>query len=82
MDAFAISSYLSARNPEHDLSGPYQGNHRPAGRGHELSTALGFNERTITAILNARLISSSLTASLKRVQAEGIKAPQLVKVCS
>jgi N-methylhydantoinase A/oxoprolinase/acetone carboxylase beta subunit len=73
VDAFAISGYLSVRNPEHEIAvkkmvqslTPY-----PVVCGHELSSALGFNERTITAVLNARLIPiiADLIASISRVQ--------------
>lgn len=84
VDAFAISSYLSVRNPEHEIAVRdliKETTGLPVVCGHELSTALGFNERTITAILNARLIPiiTDLIASLKRVQAEvGIKAPLMI----
>jgi len=84
VDAFAISSYLSVRNPEHEIAvrelvkslAPY-----PVVCGHELSSALGFHERTITAVLNARLIPiiTDLIASIKNVRDRlGIKAPLMI----
>jgi N-methylhydantoinase A/oxoprolinase/acetone carboxylase beta subunit len=84
VDAFAISGYLSVRNPEHEIAvkkmvqslTPY-----PVVCGHELSSALGFNERTITAVLNARLIPiiADLIASIKRVQGKmNILAPLMI----
>ena len=59
VDAFAISGYLSVRNPEHEAAVKQlvrSMTNAPVVCGHELSSALGFNERTITAVLNARLI--------------------------
>lgn len=62
VSAFAVSSYFSVRNPEHELrikevitelSG------LPVVCGHELSQDLGAYERGITAYLNARLIPVS-----------------------
>jgi len=84
VDAFAVSSYLSVRNPEHEMEVKrmIQGMcDCPVVCGHELSSALGFNERTITAVLNARLIPviTDLIASLKRVQERmGIRAPLMI----
>ncbi|MCQ5130090.1 hydantoinase/oxoprolinase family protein [Butyricicoccus faecihominis] len=57
--AIAISGYASIRNPAHEA---YVRNvveerlHIPVVCAHELSSALGFYERTVTAVLNARLI--------------------------
>lgn len=84
VDAFAISSYLSVRNPEHEMAVKdliKSQTDLPVVCGHELSSALGFNERTITAVLNARLIPiiTDLIASLKKVQERmGIKAPLMI----
>ncbi|WP_406655950.1 hydantoinase/oxoprolinase family protein [Methanolobus sp. ZRKC2] len=59
ISAFAVSSYFSVRNPDHelkikelitDLTG------LPVVCGHELSQDLGAYERGVTAYLNARLI--------------------------
>ena len=84
VDAYAISGYLSVRNPEHEMAVkrlvqslcPHS-----VVCGHELSSALGFHERTITAVLNARLIPiiADLIASLKKVQERlDIKAPLMI----
>ena len=84
VDAFAISSYLSVRNPEHENAVKQlvqELTPHPVVCGHELSSALGFHERTITAVLNARLIPiiTDLIASLKRVQSRmNIKAPLMI----
>ncbi len=59
VDAFAVSGYLSIRNPIQEirvselireLTG------YPVVAAHQLSTDLGMQERTVTAILNARLM--------------------------
>lgn len=84
VDAFAVSSYLSVRNPEHEIEVKkliQSMTDYPVVCGHELSSALGFNERTITAVLNARLIPviTDLIASLKRVQERlGVRAPLMI----
>lgn len=84
VDAFAVSGYLSIRNPAqelavaalvHELTG------RPAVCAHELSRELGFYERTVTAVLNARLIPlvTALIAAVKEsIESRGINAPLLV----
>ncbi|MFA7341968.1 MAG: hydantoinase/oxoprolinase N-terminal domain-containing protein [Candidatus Methanomethylophilaceae archaeon] len=59
VDAIAISSYLSVRNPEHEVAIKALANEMtelPIICGHELTSSLGFDERTLTAVLNARLI--------------------------
>ena len=59
VDAFAVSGYLSVRNPVQEiqiselvrkLTG------YPVVAAHQLSTDLGMHERTVTAVLNARLM--------------------------
>jgi N-methylhydantoinase A/oxoprolinase/acetone carboxylase beta subunit len=59
VEAFAVSGYMSVRNPSqeravenlvHELSGC------PVVCAHELSADLGMFERTVTCVLNARLI--------------------------
>ena len=62
VSAFAVSSYFSVRNPEHELRikemiAELSG--LPVVCGHELSQDLGAYERGITAYLNARLIPVS-----------------------
>lgn len=59
VDAIAISGYASVRNPEHELyvkSKVREMLNLPVACGHELTSSLGFYERTITSILNASLI--------------------------
>jgi len=84
VEAVAISTYLSVRNPEHELEAKaiVEGiTGVPVVCGHELTTALGFRERTVTAVLNARLIPiiKELLAAVKSALADiGIKAPVMV----
>ena len=59
VSAFAISSYFSTRNPEHELKARdciMKLTGLPAVCGHELSQELGAYERSVTAFLNAQLI--------------------------
>ena len=84
VDTIAISGYLSIRNPEHE-----QNAQRiiqdlwdvPVVCAHQLTTALGFHERTVTACLNARLlpIIAELLAAVKAVLKEKrILAPLMI----
>ncbi|ATW26491.1 hydantoinase/oxoprolinase family protein [Candidatus Formimonas warabiya] len=75
VDAIAISGYLSVRNPEHELlvrDMVRQILDLPVVCAHQLTTSLGFHERTVTAALNARLIPiiAELIESVKKVLAE------------
>jgi N-methylhydantoinase A/oxoprolinase/acetone carboxylase beta subunit len=59
VDSIALSTFFSVRNPEHEiaLKDMITSNwNLPVVCGHELSTQLGFHERTLTAVLNAKLI--------------------------
>ncbi|AKB13505.1 N-methylhydantoinase A/oxoprolinase/acetone carboxylase, beta subunit [Methanosarcina thermophila] len=59
VSAFAVSSYFSTRNPEHELKvkqAILKLTGHPVVCGHELSQELGAYERAATAILNAQLI--------------------------
>lgn len=59
VSAFAVSSYFSTRNPEHELQVKktlIKLTGCPVVCGHELSQELGAGERAVTAILNAQLI--------------------------
>jgi N-methylhydantoinase A/oxoprolinase/acetone carboxylase beta subunit len=84
VDSFAISSFLSVRNPSHELELKkivQEECDHPVICGHELSSKLGLYERTITAVLNARLIPiiSDLVASVKKVlEDKGIEAPLMI----
>ncbi|MFO7951374.1 MAG: hydantoinase/oxoprolinase family protein [Bacillota bacterium] len=84
VDAFAVSGYLSVRNPAqemqvieliHELTG------YPVVAAHQLSTDLGMHERTVTAILNARLMPliTDLMDSVKEgMDRQNIDAPLMV----
>ena len=84
VDAFAISSYLSVRNPEHEdriKTIVKEVCSKPVVCGHELSSSLGFNERTLTSVMNARLIPiiADLMESVKKVLASlGIESPMMI----
>jgi len=84
VDGIAISSYLSVRNPEHE-DRLYELTKNildvPVVCGHELSSSLGFNERTVTCIMNARLIPiiKDLIVSVRKVMStHGIEAPLMI----
>lgn len=84
VDAVAVSGICSVRNLEHeevvkkmvrDLLGV------PVVAAHELSTALGIHERTVTCVLNARLVYviDNLLCAVKQVLKElGIDIPLMV----
>lgn len=84
VDAIAISGYLSIRNPEHEIAVMRMVSEildLPVVCAHQLTTSLGFQERTVTAVLNARLIPiiAELIESVKKVLDEkGIEAPIMV----
>ncbi len=84
VDTLAISGYLSIRNPEHEEAARQEVARAwdvPVVCAHQLTTALGFHERTVTACLNARLlpIIAELLAAVKGVLKEkGIRAPLMV----
>lgn len=84
VEAIAVSGFASVRNPEHELAVKgliEQKLKLPVVCGHQLTTSLGFHERTVTAALNARLIPilKSLIDSTKRVLAEKkIAAPLMI----
>lgn len=58
VEAIAISGYASIRNPAHEISARELASvlNVPVVCAHELTGSLGFYERTVTAILNAKLI--------------------------
>lgn len=84
VDGFAVSGYLGVRNPAHEIAVKTLIStltDLPVVCGHELSTDLGFQERTLTAVLNARLIPviSDLISSAKLILNEyGIQAPLMI----
>ncbi|MDS1030185.1 hydantoinase/oxoprolinase family protein [Bacillota bacterium LX-D] len=84
VSAVAVSGYFSVRNPEHELQVRELIRDVlsvPVVCAHELTTALGFHERTVTAALNACLISviAELLEAVEKVLFEaGIKAPVMI----
>ncbi len=84
VDALAISSYLSIRNPEHELIMQKLARevlNMPVVCTHHLTRSLGMKERSVTALLNACLIPiiEELLASVKKVMGErNIKAPIMI----
>ncbi|MCX6650349.1 MAG: hydantoinase/oxoprolinase family protein [Methanomassiliicoccales archaeon] len=84
IDAVAISTFFSVRNPEHEIALKEMISSNwgiPVVCGHELSTQLGFYERTLTAVLNAKLIPimADLLQSVKKVLKENaIAAPLMI----
>ncbi len=83
-DAFAVSSYFSPLNAEHEERTAdmiYQLTSRPVVMGHQLSTQLDSVKRATTAALNASLVSvmqefiESVQTALKE---QGVKAPLMV----
>lgn len=84
VEAIAISGYFSVRNPEHELMVKdlvQEIMDVPVVCGHQLTTALGYNERAVTAALNARLIPiiANLIDSVKLILKElGVNAQLMV----
>jgi len=84
VDAIAVSIYFSVRNPEHELQIKEivgRITELPVVCGHELTSAFGYQERTVTVVLNARLIPiiKSLLVSVRDVLNQmGIDVPLLI----
>ena len=84
VDAVAISGYASVRNPGHELTVKKivrEILNVPVVCAHELTGSLGFYDRTVTAVLNARLIPiiSELIGAVKTVLSEkNIKASVMI----
>ena len=84
VDALAVSSYLSVRNPEHELilqrlAKEVLGVHVVCA--HHLTRSLGVRERSVTALLNARLIPiiEELIVAVKKALVEkNISAPIMI----
>ena len=87
VSAFAISSYFSTRNPEHELRVKdriLELTGLPAVCGHELSQELGAYERAVTAFLNAQLIPITrqfVQSIIKDMKERGINARLLMLKC-
>ncbi len=84
VDAFAVSGYLSIRNPEQEIKvrnlirklTAY-----PVVAAHQLTSELGMHERTVTAVFNARLmplITDLIGAVKENLNERGIEAPLMV----
>lgn len=84
IEALAISGYASVRNPVHEIRVAKLARQMldiPAVCAHELTQNLGYRDRTVTAVLNARLIPiiKELIAATKAVlRRRDIKAPVLI----
>lgn len=84
VEALAISAYAGVRNPKHEqeirrLADEILG--IPVVCAHQLTSALGFDYRTVTAVLNGRLIPiiNELLATTKQVLREkSIHAPMMI----
>ncbi|KKH96406.1 hydantoinase [Methanosarcina sp. 1.H.T.1A.1] len=87
VSAFAVSSYFSNRNPEHELAvkkAVKELTRHPVVCGHELSQDLGAYERAITAFLNAQLIPIThkfIQSIIKEFESRGISANMLMLKC-
>ena len=84
VDAIAVSSYFSPRNPEHEIRARKaiaRVCDLPIVLGHQLSTKLGSVERATTAALNASLLSilqDFIIAVRRAMERRGIEAPVMV----
>ncbi|MFO8035851.1 MAG: hydantoinase/oxoprolinase family protein [Anaerolineales bacterium] len=84
VDAIAISSYFSPRNPEHEIRAQKAVSsvcELPIVLGHQLSTKLGSVERATTAALNASLLAvlqEFIIAVRRAMEHRGIDAPLMV----
>jgi N-methylhydantoinase A/oxoprolinase/acetone carboxylase beta subunit len=82
--AIAISGYFSVRNPDHEIKVKKlvrQKLNIPVVCAHSLSSSLGYYERTVTAVINAKLVPIivDLMESIKDVLCEeGINAPLMI----
>jgi len=84
VEAIAISGYASVRNPKHEQRARQMARELlglPVVCAHELTAALGFEQRTITAVLNAKLlplIEDLLKSTRKVLDKYGINAPIMI----
>lgn len=84
VDAIAVSSYFSPRNPEHEIRAQKAINQvcdHPIVLGHQLSTKLGSVERATTAALNASLLAilqDFIIAVRRAMERRGIDCPVMV----
>jgi len=84
VEAFAVSSLFSVRNPEHEIQAQKlieEMTGKPVSCGHSLSSGLDAPRRALTALLNARLIPmirSLLSAAGQLLDETGINAALMV----
>lgn len=84
VEAFAVSSMFSVRNPEHELQAQsliHRVCGKPVSCGHSLSSGLDAPRRALTTLFNARLvpmIGSLLKASKQLLKDFDIDAPLMV----
>ena len=84
VDCIAVTGFMSVRNPKHEKRVKEMARETlgiPAVCGHELSSGLGFNERAVTSVMNARLIPviDELLVSVRKVLEENsIHTPLMV----
>lgn len=79
IDSVVVSALFSVHNPYHEMHVRRMVREKfglPVVMGHELTAELGIHERTVTAVLNARLIPV-LSDFLRKVQ--GIMAQRMVE---
>lgn len=87
VSAFAVSSFFSIRNPEHELAirdivNDVTG--LPVACGHELSQDLGAYERAVTAALNAQLLPicrSFISSMINEIKRREMKARLIMLKC-
>ncbi len=87
VSAFAVSSYFSTRNPEHELKIKkiiLKLTGHPVVCGHELSQELGAYERAATAVLNAQLIPITyqfINSIISEIKERNLEAKILMLKC-
>jgi N-methylhydantoinase A/oxoprolinase/acetone carboxylase beta subunit len=87
VEAFAVSSFFSIRNPEHEITIRtivHELTGMPVVCGHEFSQELGVYERAVTAALNAQLLPISdhfLKSVMEEIRQRGINAKLLMLKC-
>ncbi|MDL2260721.1 hydantoinase/oxoprolinase family protein [Methanimicrococcus sp. OttesenSCG-928-J09] len=95
VSAFAVSSYFSVRNPDHELKAKElikqltasddSGNAYPVVCGHELAQSLGTYERGVTAYLNAMLLPITnrfVNAVVSEIKRRGLNADVKILKCN
>ena len=83
-EAVVISGYASVRNPQHEISVRERIQSKiniPVVCAHEISGALGFYERTVTAVLNGKLVpilKRLIWDTKEMLRDRGISAPLMI----